>query len=215
MEKKTGRIINMRLFSLSKPSLTLQEPLADHTSGATWNMKTGPACMACMQRQCRMYYMAHRLPEKGCINIEKPASITEQFLKNLNSPGVFYSPFPLGAPQLWGDARNGCGANQLFGTTTAPAYVPPQQFSYCVICRLCARHCSKKQFYSTVFVIDRLLPSLGISLLMYLLCHSSVCWLWKLKKPGMSKRQQLYLVHIVLMSTCPAVSESMDTQLTS
>lgn len=153
MEREIGRMINMRLFPLSKPSLTFQEPLAGHTSGATWNMKTEPAgswhdCQG--SAECIIWPTGCQ--EKVAL-ICKPKSISEQFLKNLNSPGVFYSPILLGVLQLWGDAKYVCGAHQLFWTTTAPAYVPPQQSSCAVVCRLSARHCSKVHFCHTIFVI--------------------------------------------------------------
>lgn len=163
MEKKIGRMINIKLFPVLKARLTFQEPLAGHTSGATWNMKAEPAGGACVQRQGRTYYMAHRLPGKGYFNMQKPTSSQNSSSKIYIALESFTLPSLLechsfGVMQKKAVVQTSCSGPQKLLLVS-----PPQRFSCSVICRLCARHCSKKHFYSTIFVIDLLLFSLGVS----------------------------------------------------
>lgn len=153
MEKKIGRMINMKLFPVLKARLTFQEPLAGRTSGATWNMKTEPAGGACVQRQGRTYYMAHRLPGKGYFNVQKPTSSQNSSSKIYIALESFTLPSLLECTALgWCKRWLWCKPVVLDHKSSCLC-PPPQRFSCSVICRLCARHCSKKHFYSTIFVI--------------------------------------------------------------
>lgn len=75
-------------------------------------------------------------------------SIPEQFIKNFNSLGFFYSPFHSGV--LWGDAKNGWGTNQLW-ITTAPAYVPPTN-SHALLSAGCVLGTAPKSIFVALFL---------------------------------------------------------------
>lgn len=161
-KKKAGQMINMRLFPLLKTRLIFQEPLADHTSGAIWKHENRASWYGRHAEAVQNVY-GPQAARKRLHQCAETNIIPDKLLNSLGSPGLSYSASPLGVPQVWGGATNGCGANQTTWTTTAPACIPSQLSSWSLISRLHVIHCFQGHFYNAISVLSLLLFSLGIS----------------------------------------------------